>query len=146
MHRERSKTSSGPGPASNQSGNPEPAQKYSSKPSGTSHIPNQREDCHHTREKPNSFRAPALALQAPLLPRNKAANTTEPRRIPGSYLAPALAPLTLSLPPSWQLPTHPGEDAAQAHFRSSSPTKATGYMQTAQGCSQTRTCSQDQDS
>ena len=42
----------------------EPAQEYIPKSLGSGEIPNQVRDCHHTKEKPTSFRAPDPATQA----------------------------------------------------------------------------------
>ena len=44
------------------------AQKYSPKPLGTGHTLKEGRDCHHTQEKPNSLRTPALALRLQTYP------------------------------------------------------------------------------
>lgn len=61
----------------------------------------------------------------------------------------SLAPSAAALPPALPLikvvtaSTSQGEDVACAHFRFNSPTKVTGCIRTAWGCSHTETCIQD---
>lgn len=87
--------------ASCQSENPEPSQKYRSKPSGPTNsqakgrLPSHPGDTQHPQ-------GPTLTPQVPFPLAHKAAITFSPN------LAPALAPLTPSLP-RWPLPTHPQE-------------------------------------
>lgn len=101
IYRGRSKTTAGPCLASCQSENPEPSQKYCSKPSGPTNSQAKGRPPSHTGDTQPS-QGPSLTPQVPLPPPHKAANTIS------HNLAPALAPLTPSLP-KWQLPTHPQE-------------------------------------
>ena len=96
-------------------------------------CPQPKRDCHGYQEKPNSFRAPAPAPWAPALPPESKATAIDPGRSPRMHRALALVPPAARLT-SHQGSSHqcnPGEDTAHAHFRFSSPTKATGHRQTA---------------
>ena len=61
-------------------------------------------------------------------------------RPPQTAVLPLCISFSLTTQPGGGCKHPPNGDVACTHFRSSSLTKATGHVQTAQGCSQTRTC------